>query len=97
MASKRELKRDINRLTFELVSDAFQVIKQKPEIPRDDVMKLINQGVGLRNTFIQRVNHPSNESGSAALREEYRSLRGEMNTEFEKSFFTLSQLVKPGK
>jgi len=58
MASKRELKKDIDYLTYEVVADCYTYMHMYPEKNRDEVMQIINDTIAVRNDLIERVNHP---------------------------------------
>ncbi|HDJ33894.1 MAG TPA: hypothetical protein ENF21_07340 [Bacteroidetes bacterium] len=97
MASRKELKRQINRLTYELISDAFQVLKRNPDLDRGPVMDVIGETVDVRNRLIGQVNHPEAEQGTAERRKGYRKIREEMVKHFDRSFTRLSQLLQVEK
>ena len=59
MASLRNLKKDINFLATELLSEAYvkQIIGEN--VDQDALAKLMVQAVELRNELISRANHPN--------------------------------------
>ena len=61
MAKIRELKNEVNYLTFEVIEDCNTAISYHPE-KKDDVVKLIEKAVELRNEMIKKINHPEETS-----------------------------------
>ncbi|HDR90227.1 MAG TPA: hypothetical protein ENN63_11455 [Bacteroidetes bacterium] len=97
MASRKELKRQINRLTYELISDAFQALKRNSDLDRRPVMDVIGETVDVRNRLIGLVNHPEAEQDTAQRKKDYRKIREEMVKHFDRSFTRLSQLLQEEK
>ncbi|MGC9470330.1 MAG: hypothetical protein ACP5D1_02175 [Bacteroidales bacterium] len=97
MASRKELKRQINRMTYELISDAFQVLQRNPDLDRRPVMDVIGETVDARNRLIGQVNHPEAEQDTAQRRKGYRKIREEMVKHFDRSFTRLSQILQEDK
>jgi hypothetical protein len=62
MASIRQLKKDIDYLVFEVISDCFTFGALHPDDKEEEVTSIISDAVALRNDLIHRVNNP--ESGS---------------------------------
>lgn len=94
MASRKELKRQINRLTYELISDAFQALKRNPGLDRRPVMDVIGETLDVRNRLIDQVNHPEAEHNTAERKKGYRKIREVMVRHFDRSFNRLSQLLQ---
>jgi hypothetical protein len=58
MASIRELKKDIDYLTFEVISDCFVYSGVHPDNQSDELSAIISDAVNFRNDLIARVNNP---------------------------------------
>jgi shikimate kinase len=58
MASKRDLKKSINNLTFELVSECFSYKSFHPKKKHTKTDTALENLIKTRNDLIQRVNHP---------------------------------------
>lgn len=58
MASVRNLKKDIDYLIFEVISDCFSFGGMHPDSQPDEVAGIISDAVTLRNDLIRRVNNP---------------------------------------
>jgi phosphosulfolactate synthase (CoM biosynthesis protein A) len=61
MAKIRELKKEVNYLTFEVIEDCNTFISYHPD-KKDDAIKLIENAVKLRNELIKKINHPAEVS-----------------------------------
>ena len=58
MASKRDLKKDIDYLVYELLSDCFIYSDMHPGKENEALSLIIEDAVNLRNDLIARVNNP---------------------------------------
>ena len=65
MASIRELKKDIDFLVFEVISDCFAYSSVHPDNKSDELSAIITDAVNFRNDLIARVNNPERISGVA--------------------------------
>ena len=78
MPSKRLLKKNINNLTFDLVSECM-VYKfyntGKKGLNADDAMESL---VAKRNELIEKVNHPADTSDFKKNRDYYRTIVAEL-------------------
>jgi hypothetical protein len=77
MASIKQLKDDINLLTYELINECFTFKIYHPE-KGDQADKAISEVVKLRNELIYRVNHPENNEGSGKLRSHFNKIRTDL-------------------
>lgn len=58
MASRRALKRSINQLTFELVSECYTYKLFHPEKTHEKTNQAMQNIVQLRNSLVKKVNNP---------------------------------------
>ncbi len=65
MANVKRLKKDIDCLIFEVISDCFTFGSVHPDQNEDDVTGIISEAVSLRNDLIHRVNNPVREDPKA--------------------------------
>lgn len=79
MASVRDLKKSINNLTFELVSECLTYKHFHKEKKNDKSQKIMEDLVIKRNELIQKANHPEEKSDYKKNREYYRGVIKEMN------------------
>ena len=75
MASIRLLKKDINKLTFDLLQECFSYRHYSEELSEDRFDKVIKKLVLLRNELITRTNHPMADADSISLKNHYRQVQ----------------------
>ncbi len=88
MAKIRDLKNEVNFLTYEIISDCNTYMSLHPE-KSDKAVKLVEEAVELRNTLITKINHPDEMSSSY-----FRKLRKELITGADTIFEKLRKLIK---
>jgi hypothetical protein len=97
MASVRELKKDIDYLIFEVISDCFVFSGVHPENKSDELSALISDAVKFRNDLIARVNNPDGKDNPKIVKAYYKSLEKDLVTGVDKLFNRLSTLSKKKK
>ncbi len=97
MASVRELKKDIDNLIFELISDCFVFGGLHPENKAEEVSGIISDAVGLRNDLISRVNNPVRNDDPKATRAHFQLVKKDLFTGVDKLFERLSALSQKKK
>ena len=75
MASTRLLKKDINKLAFDLLQECFSYRHYSEEVSEDKFDEVIKKIVLLRNDLILRVNHPETDGDSNSLKEHYQKVQ----------------------
>ncbi len=75
MASIRILKKDINRLAFDLLQECFSYRHYSSELSEDKFDDVIRKVVLLRNDLILRANHPETDAESPTLKEHYKQVQ----------------------
>lgn len=82
MASVRELKKDINFLASELITEAY--IKQlvKDDVDNDKVAEVMVKAIEFKNELIARANHPDAKDNRKMVRAYYQNLRKDMMEKF---------------
>lgn len=94
MASIKSLKKDIDFLFFELISDCFMFTSLHEGAKKAEVQDLIEEAVAMRNEFIDRVNHPDGKDNPALVRVYYTTLRKELFEKVNEYFEKLSAISK---
>jgi hypothetical protein len=92
MASVRELKKDIDYLIFEVISDCFVYSNLHPDNKTDELSVLISDAVELRNDLIARVNNPDGKDNPKIVKAYYKSVGKDLLTGVDKLFERLSAL-----
>jgi len=82
MASIRTLKKDINFLTSELVTQAYlnQILFDK--ISDEELVNYIAEALDYRNNLVERTNHPDGKDNPKLVRVYYKNLRKDMLEQF---------------
>jgi hypothetical protein len=94
MASVKNLKKDIDYLFFEFISDCFMFTSLHSGEKRTEVQNLIEEAVGVRNEFIERVNHPDGKDNPALVKAFYTSLHKDLLEKVDDFFEKLSAISK---
>jgi hypothetical protein len=92
MASIRELKKDIDYLVFEVVSDCLVFSNLRPENESDELSALISDAVEFRNDLIARVNNPDGKDNPKIVKSYYKAVEKDLITGVDKLFERLSNL-----
>ena len=75
MASIRLLKKDINRLAFNLLQECFSYRHFSEDLSEDRFDDVIKKLVLLRNDLILRTNHPESDADSTSLKAHYQQVQ----------------------
>lgn len=92
MASVRVLKKDIDYLVFEVISDCFTYSGLHPDNKTDEVSAIISDAVNFRNDLIARVNNPDGKDNPKILKAYYKSVEKDLFSGVDKFFNRLSSL-----
>jgi hypothetical protein len=92
MASVRELKKDIDYLIFEVISDCFVYSNVHPENKTDELTALISEAVEFRNDLIARVNNPDGKDNPKIVKAYYKAVAKDLLVGVDKFFERLSEL-----
>ncbi|NOY37121.1 MAG: hypothetical protein GXO83_06055 [Chlorobi bacterium] len=99
MSSKRILKKEVNRLIQEFISDAFTIIGTHPD-RREPVIAQITDAVALRNETVRKINHPEKPEGMT-LRQTLGNVQVTFLKELDVIYQNLSEITadkkKPAK
>jgi hypothetical protein len=94
MASLRNLKKDIDYLVFEVLSDCFIFSSIHPDNKTDELSAIISDAVAFRNDLIARVNNPDGKDNPKILKSYYKTVEKDLVTGVDKLFDRLSSLSK---
>jgi hypothetical protein len=94
MASVRELKKDIDYLIYEVISDCFVFSGLHPEMKSDEVSAIISDAVDFRNDLIARVNNPDGKDNPKIVKAYYKSVEKDLLSGVDKLFSRLSMMTK---
>lgn len=88
MASIREIKNEVNYLTFEIISDCNTFMNLHAD-KKEKAVELVEEAVALRNDLIQKINHPTEFSNKY-----YKDLRDQLIDGADKIFEKLRKLIQ---
>ena len=77
MSSKRKLKKDVNYVTYELLTECFTLRHFHPAVDEKKFEETVREVVNKRNELISRVNNPEQKEGEN-LKNYYNKIREEM-------------------
>ena len=78
MASIRLLKKDINKLAFNLLQECFSYKHYSSDLSEDRFDEVIKKLVFLRNDLIFRANHPETDAEAATLKAHYKQVQQDL-------------------
>jgi len=94
MANIRDLKKDIDYLFFELISDCFAYASLHSGDKTDEVKNLIEEVVQARNEFIEKASKPTGKDNPKLVKQYYSSIRKELFERIDSYFTKLSDISK---
>lgn len=79
MASKRDIKKSINDLTFELVSECYTFMYFHPDKNHEKTDEITEKILDERNSLINKVNNPIDTADFKKNRAHFRKIRKRMS------------------
>lgn len=92
MAKKRNVKKDIEYLTYEVLNDCFLAIDTNPEKHKDEILKIIGDAVTKRNELIKKVNDRKVEKKQ--IKKHFNAIYDDIMKSTDANFSRLSSLIK---
>jgi hypothetical protein len=92
MASRKELKKDIDYLIFELVADCYGCIYENPEKDMSGFETVINEAFLLKENLISRINR-YNASPEEKPRVFFKSVREDLVNGLKDGYEKLEKIV----
>lgn len=74
MPSRKELKKDIHFISFELISECLIYKHFHPEVPDEKVDGIIEEIIRHRDNYISRVNKPDGKDNPSLVKKHYRAI-----------------------
>jgi len=94
MASVKNIKKDIDYLVDEVISDSLLCISMQPVKNKENFVEIINQTVEMRNNLISRVNSAPRTAKRAETKAYYKAIYDELISNADTSFDKLSKLIE---
>ncbi|RPH32582.1 MAG: hypothetical protein EHM93_08890 [Bacteroidales bacterium] len=92
MANKREIKKDVDFLVGEVISDCYTYLLINGEKNRDKVIEIIGSIVDKRNDLISRVNNQDRTFDTKQVKSHYKAINADLMAAIDDSFSKLSKL-----
>ncbi|MDR2936172.1 MAG: hypothetical protein LBU80_02365 [Rikenellaceae bacterium] len=93
MASRRDIKKDIDYLVSEVVSNCYTCLYFHPDKKHEQIIGIIEEAIELRNELFSRIK-PAEKNNARLVRKHYAALRIEMLDKVDGLFSQLSAACK---
>jgi hypothetical protein len=93
MANRRNVKKDIEYVTYTIVHDCMAHLETGNDKSHDAVIKVVSEAVRFRNELFYKVNHQK-AANRSVVRQYYRDIYKELFINADKSFDALSKAIK---
>jgi hypothetical protein len=97
MASVKNLKKDIDNLIFEVISDCLIFTGLHPDHKEEDISGIITDAVTLRNDLIARANNPDGKDNPKIVKKHYQAIKADLLTGVDQLCSRLSTIPKKKK
>lgn len=94
MAKRRILKRDISRVAGDLFSEALFCKLYLPGVDPEKAGVVMARVFDMQDEFIRRANHPDGKENKKRVKEYYRKLRADLQTEIDAIATEIGELSK---
>ncbi len=95
MASRRNLKKAVNNLCFEVIGECLTFLEHTPSLNQENAQLIIADAVELRNKLVGMINHPEAEASSGVnIKAYYRGIRRELQRESGRLMERLNNLPR---
>ncbi|MBT3244580.1 MAG: hypothetical protein HN352_15640 [Bacteroidetes bacterium] len=92
MASRKDLKKDIDYLVFEIIADCYGCIYENPEMDLSGFEEIINDSIHLKESLIVRINqYDPEENGNS--RKYFKSIRIDLVKGLKAGYEKLNSIV----
>lgn len=78
MASRRILKKSINNLTFDLISECYVYSFFHREVKSDKINSVMEEILKMRNGMVEKINRPAQKEDYKENRKYFRNIISEM-------------------
>lgn len=94
MASLKGIKKDIDYLVEEIISDCYVALYFNDDQKKyDKILSIINEAVDFRNEMFEQVNNPPEKKNKSLVKKHYAHLRRTMLSRVDDMFANLSDVV----
>ena len=96
MANLRKIKKEINNLTNEVISDCFLYLEMNKEKNKKEVMGIMKDTIKTRNDLIYKVNHPGS-GDRKKIKKHFQKIKNELVDKMDAHFLKLSKIARGAK
>lgn len=89
MSTRRDLKKDINSMVFQVVSECFSLMDYSPELNQESISNILLEAIELRNELAFSVNHYNNLKSRREVRDLFKKIIADL---FEKNVEFIERL-----
>ncbi|NOZ45927.1 MAG: hypothetical protein GXO79_04005 [Chlorobi bacterium] len=93
MANKRNIKKDIEYLVYEVVSDCYTFKYLYPENEHKEADSIIGEAIQLRNDLIMRVNHPDGKDDKKLVKKHFNKINEDLLNKIDEFFTRLNEML----
>ncbi|OFX20658.1 MAG: hypothetical protein A2033_05095 [Bacteroidetes bacterium GWA2_31_9] len=94
MASIKNLKKDIDYIVSEIISDCYIYLYFNNNKNEENVIDIITKSVDLRNDLFHRTNNPDKNANKKDFKQHYKNIYKELLANSDDLFNQLSSLSK---
>ncbi len=94
MANKKNLKKDVDFLVSEVVSDCYTFMLIHGDKNQDKALAIIETMLEKRNELISRINNPENKHDAKAVKAHYKAIQEDLMVAVDDCFTKLSDITK---
>jgi len=93
MASRKDLKKDIEYFVFDLISDCYQCINDNPDKDMSGYEQIINDVIELHDSLLTRINQFDSKAGKSS-RKYFQQIKADLATGLKDGYQALEALGK---
>jgi len=93
MAKKRDVKKDIAYLTYEIIADSFAALELYPDRKPEEILSIIDVAVKNSNDLMDRVNQKNIEKGKE-VKKHFQEIYKDLIKGADEQFSKLSEIIK---
>lgn len=94
MASVKRLKKDVDYVISEIISDCYTCLIINNDIDQNGVLTIVEEAVNLRNSLFDRINNPAEKHNKSLVKKHYYLIRENMFEAADGFFVRLSDICK---
>lgn len=91
MASRKNLKKDIDRIIDDLVTDCYICMYEHPDLDMSGFETIINEAMFLRDDLINRINHAG--EGGEEIKKNFQTIKADLSANIANQYVKLESLI----